>query len=442
MKQSHSMLKTITHGVLALIALAPLAIAQQSTVGSGSPSPTTEARPNPGSSSLPSTPSSFPRSENTSATPSADVKTENTQPVTPKPVTTPGPGTAAPAATTSPEKDSTDPEDTPSGGSALPQTTLFPDNGAIGTGTANDPLLQSGELPRGKVSLIGGTVHRIDNVRNRLTLQTFKGPKMKFNFDDRTKIFKDGTEDTQTAIRKGDRLYVDTQLDRGKLFVRRANIRTTLNPADASGQIVSYDIRRGLMVVNDQISGRPVTFRLAENPVIKKESGAGSQADLLPGALVQVQFVTGGGGSRGIAKEVKVLAAPGSAFTFFGRITHIDLRSNLVAVENKADQKTYDIIFSTGQVQNLDELTVGAEATIPATFNGKNYRAESVKITRTNAASSPNDDSESDAADFKDNDKVTLSDTDDKDAKKHKKNKKEEKNKKDKSDSDEADSPR
>ena len=50
------------------------------------------------------------------------------------------------------------------------------------------------KLPDAKASLIGGTVGRLDRVRDQITVQIFGGGKMKIFFDPRTHIYHDGAE--------------------------------------------------------------------------------------------------------------------------------------------------------------------------------------------------------------------------------------------------------
>jgi hypothetical protein len=47
-------------------------------------------------------------------------------------------------------------------------------------------------LPPQKASLIGGTVERMDRVRDELIIRVFGGGKMKIAFDPRTKILRNG----------------------------------------------------------------------------------------------------------------------------------------------------------------------------------------------------------------------------------------------------------
>ncbi len=118
-----------------------------------------------------------------------------------------------------------------------------------------DPLLDVPPLPKGKVTLVGGTVANIDRIRDRLAIQPFGGgSKMKVFFDERTHIYRDGVEITQAKINKGDRIYVDTMLDGARVFARTIRILTQFGPADARGQLQSFDPRNGNIYMRDELS--------------------------------------------------------------------------------------------------------------------------------------------------------------------------------------------
>src|SRR3954454_12524980 len=145
-----------------------------------------------------------------------------------------------------------------------PQTkVLVPESDAAAANSAvdsNDPLLSVPPMPKGKTTLVGGQVRNIDQIRNRMDVDSFGGGHMRVNFDERTHFFRDGIETTQLAVRKGDRVYVDTMLDNTRIFARNVRVNTGVTAANASGQITSFDPKTGALTLRDQIAARPVTF--------------------------------------------------------------------------------------------------------------------------------------------------------------------------------------
>src|SRR5690348_14519362 len=69
---------------------------------------------------------------------------------------------------------------------------------AIPMPDGHDPLLDLPALPKGSVTLLGGTVKSIDQVRDHLTVEPFGGKSEKIAFDERTHFYRDGGETTQT----------------------------------------------------------------------------------------------------------------------------------------------------------------------------------------------------------------------------------------------------
>lgn len=245
---------------------------------------------------------------------------------------------------------------------------------------ANDPLFGVPPLPQGKVSLIGGTVQKVDRLRNRVTVKTFgdNGKKMTVAFDERTHIYRDGVETTERGIRQGDRAYVDTMLDGARLFARNIRVVTNLQPTTAQGQVLAYDARSGRMTVRDELSTMPVTFRVTQQTQVSGGGGQGT-IELVPGSLVSVRF-SPEKGNRDVAREVSILVAPGNTITFAGKVRHLDLRSGTIAVESQTDNKTYELQFAPGVVR--DNVTVGSEVTVSAVFSGRGYRAQTVAVNQ------------------------------------------------------------
>lgn len=249
----------------------------------------------------------------------------------------------------------------------------------------NDPLFGVPPLPQGTVSLVGGTVAKIDRVRDKLTVNVFgKAGRMDVRWDERTHIYRDGTDTTERGIQKGDRVYVDTMNDGTKVFARNIRIVTSLGPADARGQLLSFDPRGGMMSVHDDLSGRPVSFRVTDKTTIKGDGATGTVGDLVPGALVAVRFAPGKE-YRGIAKEVSIIAKPGNTFLFAGKITHLDMSSGVLSLANRTNNRAYDISFDTS-LPVAESLQVGTNITVSAAFNGRGYRAREITVNQPEKA--------------------------------------------------------
>ncbi len=242
-----------------------------------------------------------------------------------------------------------------------------------------DPLLDAPPMPKGPVTLVGGTVKNVDGIRNRVAVQPFGGGNLTVSFDERTHIYRDGIETTVLGIRKGDRIYVDTMLDGTRVFARNIRVETMAHPADTDGQIVSFNRSTGMLSLRDQVLGQQVSFRVGPNTVLTRDRHPAALADLKPGSLISVHFAPFRA-NNGSAQEITILAELGSAYIFAGKVTNIDLRSRLLSVENLTDKKIYDVGFSPPRVDKMDQLSIGSEVQVHAVFDGSGYLAQSVEV--------------------------------------------------------------
>jgi len=233
-------------------------------------------------------------------------------------------------------------------------------------------------LPPAKATLVGGRVEKLDRVQDRLTLQVFGGGKMKVVFDPRTRIYRDGAPASAADLRPGDRVYVDTILDGSTVFARSIRLKSTAPTGESQGVIVSY--RRGVLTMRDQLSPHSVTVRLSPSTRIVKGDKVSSANELVPGALVAVKF---GAQQEGhdLAREIAVLAVPGSSFTFAGEVINLDLRTGLLVLHSSTDRKTYEIYLDEAAGTVDDNLRQGAQVSVIARFDGDRYVARNVTVS-------------------------------------------------------------
>ncbi len=268
---------------------------------------------------------------------------------------------------------------------AQPKTDILDSSatsGALVT-DGHDPILDPAPVPRTTTTMVGGTITGVDRMRNKMTVHVFGGGHWTVNFDERTHIFHNGRETTQLAIKKGERVYVDTQLDNNKhdIFARNIRVGVAELPADADGQIIAIDPKHNELTLRDTLNSVPVRFAVDPETRISNGQTPAAFKDVKPGTLVHVRFAASSP-NRGLAREVSIIAVPGSTFTFSGKVTFLDLHRGLLAVQNSTDDKNYEIHFALSAVTNRNELGVGRDVLVRATFEGARYMAQSVNPTR------------------------------------------------------------
>ena len=236
-----------------------------------------------------------------------------------------------------------------------------------------DPLFDLPRLKPEHSSLIGGTLESIDRLRGRLVLRPYGQGKLTIAFDPRTRFVRGEIIADRQDMHPGDRVYVETVLNGTAVFAKAIHLPTQAAVGTAVGQVVAYDVAQGNLSLHDQLSSQPVKFHVTAKTMI---TGAG----VGPGALVQVSFKPGK--DPAWVREILVLAAPGSVFTFAGRVTFLNLASHELVVANTSDDNRYEIQFNPAALDTAakEHLQEGANVTVAAKFDGHRYVAESVTV--------------------------------------------------------------
>lgn len=239
-----------------------------------------------------------------------------------------------------------------------------------------DPLLDLPPLPHKTVTLIGGTVVKVDEIMNHMVVQPF-GSKQKMNvaFDTRTHFYRDGKTITERDIKQGERIYLDSMLNGSRVFAKNIWIQGTMENGIGQGQILDFDAGKQVLTVRDELSSQPLKMHLSSSTAIRKGEQAASANDLVQGALVALIF-----GPNRELQQVTVLATPGTTFTFAGQVTYVDMSRKMIAIDNRSDRKKYDVYVSAIPENVLRQMREGADVNVSAVFDGNKYDARSLAV--------------------------------------------------------------
>jgi hypothetical protein len=233
--------------------------------------------------------------------------------------------------------------------------------------------------PRAKATLIGGTVERLDRVRDQVTVRVFGGGRMNILFDPRTHVYRGEAEATIADLHDGERVSIDTILDGSTVFARNIRLKATQALGESQGVVLQYRADRGELTVRDVISPAPVRVRLDSTTRCLQNGHAVPVSTLIAGSLIAIQFDYQGNGGPRVAREVSILALPGTEYTFAGQVTHLDLRTGLLVIDSSTDRKSYEVYLDPSAAPD-ENLHVGAAVTVVTAFDGSRYLARSLTI--------------------------------------------------------------
>ncbi len=221
----------------------------------------------------------------------------------------------------------------------------------------------------------------MDRVRDEFTVRVYGGGKVNIYFDPRTHIYRNGSEASLADLRAGDRVSIDTMLDGGNIFARTIRLKGATNVGESQGVVVSYSADSGELMVRDRLSPQPLRLRVTSQTRLVNRGQASSASELVRGTLVAVKFDPQKDG-HDVAKEVSVLAIPGTKFTFVGEVTGLDLSSGTLMLTSANDGKTYEIYLGSSANSVKDKLRQAANVTVITQFDGDRYVAQNVTVNQ------------------------------------------------------------
>jgi hypothetical protein len=233
-------------------------------------------------------------------------------------------------------------------------------------------------VPKANATLVGGTLDKIDMVRDKLTVRLFGGGKESFLFDPRTQVYRGGKPATVADLRAGERIYLDTILDGSTVFARTIRLNAAHATGTSQGVVLKLRSNGDEIVLRDALSPNPVDVRVNSSTRVMQGDRAVPLSTIVPGTLISISFNAEGGG-RNTATEISILAQPGTQYTFSGQVVHIDLRTGLLVLNSSTDHKTYEVYLPP--TINPDEgLQPGATVKVVTDFDGEHYVVRNVSF--------------------------------------------------------------
>jgi hypothetical protein len=233
-------------------------------------------------------------------------------------------------------------------------------------------------VPKANATLIGGTLDRIDMVRDRVTVRLFGGGKESFLFDPRTQVYRGGRAVTVADLHEGERIYLDTILDGSTVFARTIRLTAAHATGTSQGVVLKFRNNGDELVLRDALSPNPVDVRLNRSTRVTQGDRVVPISALVPGTLISIRF-SSERNAHNTATEISILAQPGTRYTFSGQVVHIDLRTGLLVLNSSTDHKTYEVYLPPSV--NPDEgLQPGVTVKVVTDFDGEHYVVRNVTV--------------------------------------------------------------
>jgi hypothetical protein len=239
-------------------------------------------------------------------------------------------------------------------------------------------------MPRGKSTVIGGTISSVDPIMDQLTLKVFGGGRpMKILFDERTQVYRDGVKTSLRDLRANDHASVETMLDGTTVFARTIHMLSRAPEGECQGQVVNYEPGTGELTISEALSPELIKLRVPGGTAIVRQGQAKSApgnagvSDLVKGTLISATFSSDNKG-QGVANRIAILATPGSEVSFTGSVTYLDLRSKQFVVAD--NEESYKIAFDPTALPAAQNLHEGTNVKVTAEFDGSHYVARAITI--------------------------------------------------------------
>ncbi|HTZ58600.1 MAG TPA: hypothetical protein VMB49_10905 [Acidobacteriaceae bacterium] len=250
--------------------------------------------------------------------------------------------------------------------------------------TAGRPVLPS--TPPGKTTVMGGEIRHIDVVRDEFILHVFGGHPVKILFDARTELYQDGRRIAAGDLRPAEHASVETLLDGTNVYAVSIHTLSRMPEGESQGQLVNYNPATRELTLSDQLSRQSLELMVPSGtPVVSHDhtvvSAPAGAARLAPGTLIAVQFQPDEHG-RGIARQISILAAPGSAIQFRGTISFLDLHAGRLLLTDPSNDQSYEISFDRTVLPSSEQLRQGDEVSVNARFDGRRYVASGITVTK------------------------------------------------------------
>lgn len=230
---------------------------------------------------------------------------------------------------------------------------------------------------------MGGEILNLDPVSDQFSLKAFGERPMRILFDERTRVYRDGKRILLRDLGNERHASVQTVLDGSDVFALSIHILSQPSQGECEGQVLSFNPNTGELDVQSSLVPEPVRLLVPANTLVTRlgqstfTSGSSGLSDLIHGTLVSVNFEPDPH-SRPVARQISILAIPGSQFILAGEIAFLDLNSGQLDLIDSANQTRYQISFDSARIPEARKLRLGDRIRVDANYGAARYVAKDI----------------------------------------------------------------
>jgi hypothetical protein len=202
-------------------------------------------------------------------------------------------------------------------------------------------------------------------------------------FDARTQLYRDGKKIAAGDLRADESASVETVLDGTNVFALSVHMLSRAPEGEYQGQLLRYNPDTREIAISGGLSSEPLTLLVPPGtPIIRQGQPSTTNAggsDLVAGSLISVEFASDYRG-HGVARQIAVLATPGSTFVFNGNISFLDVHSGILVLADPQNDKTYQVSFDPAHFPLTRNLHQGDHVSATASFDGAHYVASAITV--------------------------------------------------------------
>jgi hypothetical protein len=209
--------------------------------------------------------------------------------------------------------------------------------------------------------------------------------QLKILFDERTQLYLDGKQIPLRNLSPASDASVQTVLNGTDVYALSIHMLSRLPEGEYQGRVLKFDPETRELTVSAVLARQPIKLLVPINTSVVREGQEqfahqqSGESDLVKGALVSVEFESGKPG-RGVASQVTILATPGAAFVFSGRISSLDMHSGSLILSDPQDDQSYQVSFDPAKFPASRQLQEGDHLRVTANFDGTRYVASALAV--------------------------------------------------------------